>query len=305
MSTLNYLEDNSLFSNAFGFLRQPLVFEPYKSDAQVVITGVPFDMATSGRSGSRFGPAAIRQISVQLAWEHQRYPWDFDVRDKLKIIDCGDLVYASGDSEQMCKRLSEHIEKLVKLQKLVVNLGGDHFITLPVLRGLHQALGKKLSIIHFDAHSDTYEVGSRCDHGTMFYHAVKEGLIDPAHSVQVGIRTEYDKNLAFTVLDGNKIQEMPLVDVISKIKDVVAGNEVHVTFDIDCLDPAFAPGTGTPVCGGLSSYQALKILRGLIGEKIVGFDMVEVAPSYDRSEITALAAATLTLEMLYVKAASL
>ena len=98
---------------------------------------------------------------------------------------------------------------------------------------------------------------------------------------------------------------MPLVDVISKIKDVVAGNEVHVTFDIDCLDPAFAPGTGTPVCGGLSSYQALKILRGLIGEKIVGFDMVEVAPSYDRSEITALAAATLTLEMLYVKAASL
>ena len=297
MSTLNYLEDNSLFSNAFGFLRQPLVFEPYKSDAQVVITGVPFDMATSGRSGSRFGPAAIRQISVQLAWEH--------VRDKLKIIDCGDLVYASGDSEQMCKRLSEHIEKLVKLQKLVVNLGGDHFITLPVLRGLHQALGKKLSIIHFDAHSDTYEVGSRCDHGTMFYHAVKEGLIDPAHSVQVGIRTEYDKNLAFTVLDGNKIQEMPLVDVISKIKDVVAGNEVHVTFDIDCLDPAFAPGTGTPVCGGLSSYQALKILRGLIGEKIVGFDMVEVAPSYDRSEITALAAATLTLEMLYVKAASL
>lgn len=305
MSTLNYLEDNSLFSNAFGFLRQPLVFEPYKSDAQVVITGVPFDMATSGRSGSRFGPAAIRQISVQLAWEHQRYPWDFDVRDKLKIIDCGDLVYASGDSEQMCKRLSEHIEKLVKLQKLVVNLGGDHFITLPVLRGLHQALGKKLSIIHFDAHSDTYEVGSRCDHGTMFYHAVKEGLIDPAHSVQVGIRTEYDKNLAFTVLDGNKIQEMSLVDVISKIKDVVAGNEVHVTFDIDCLDPAFAPGTGTPVCGGLSSYQALKILRGLIGEKIVGFDMVEVAPSYDRSEITALAAATLTLEMLYVKAASL
>ena len=305
MSTLNYLEDNSLFSNAFGFLRQPLVFEPYKSDAQVVITGVPFDMATSGRSGSRFGPAAIRQISVQLAWEHQRYPWDFDVRDKLKIIDCGDLVYASGDNEQMCKRLSEHIEKLVKLQKLVVNLGGDHFITLPVLRGLHQALGKKLSIIHFDAHSDTYEVGSRCDHGTMFYHAVKEGLIDPAHSVQVGIRTEYDKNLAFTVLDGNKIQEMPLVDVISKIKDVVAGNEVHVTFDIDCLDPAFAPGTGTPVCGGLSSYQALKILRGLIGEKIVGFDMVEVAPSYDRSEITALAAATLTLEMLYVKAASL
>ena len=305
MSTLNYLEDNSLFSNAFGFLRQPLVFEPYKSDAQVVITGVPFDMATSGRSGSRFGPAAIRQISVQLAWEHQRYPWDFDVRDKLKIIDCGDLVYASGDSEQMCKRLSEHIEKLVKLQKLVVNLGGDHFITLPVLRGLHQALGKKLSIIHFDAHSDTYEVGSRCDHGTMFYHAVKEGLIDPAHSVQVGIRTEYDKNLAFTVLDGNKIQEMPLVDVISKIKDVVAGNEVHVTFDIDCLDPAFAPGTGTPVCGGLSSYQALKILRGLIGEKIVGFDMVEVAPSYDRSEITALAAATLTLEMLCVKAARL
>lgn len=295
--------DNSLVSNAFGFLRQPLNFVPYyQENAEVVVTGVPFDLATSGRSGARLGPQAIRAASTHLAWEHTRFPWDFEVTEALNIIDCGDLVYDFGSAQDFTSKLQNHIHDLLAFNKLPLTLGGDHFITLPILRAMAAKYGK-VALLHFDAHTDTYEQGSECDHGTMFYHAIKEGLIDPEHSLQVGIRTAYEPT-AMQVLDAPYCNDLSGKEIAELIKARVGSFPVYLTFDIDCLDPAFAPGTGTPVIGGLSSDKVLKILRNLVGLNFAGFDVVEVCPPCDHSEITALAAATLALEMLCLYAAS-
>ncbi|MGN0894683.1 MAG: agmatinase [Succinivibrio sp.] len=300
MQTLNHAHDISLVSNAFGFMRTALNFSPYDSDADIVITGVPFDMATSGRSGSRFGPNAIRQISTQLAWEANRYPWDFNVFERLKVEDCGDLVYAFGDNQNMVDTLTAHADRLIASGKKMLTFGGDHFITLPLLRAHAKKYGK-MALIHFDAHADTYSNGSAYDHGTMFYHAPKEGLIDPSHSVQIGIRTEFDPKDGFLVLDGCAANDMSIEELSFTIHQRVGDYPCYLSFDIDCLDPAFAPGTGTPVTGGLSSDKVLKILRSLKDLNIAGQDVVEVAPSYDHAEITSLAAATIALEMLYLE----
>lgn len=301
-NTLARQTDNSLVSNNFGFLRLPLDFMPYDGDAEWVITGVPFDMAVSGRSGARFGAEAIRRASVHLAWEHCKFPWTFDVRERLKIVDCGDLVFSFGDNADFVQKLEAHTTKLLQSGKKCLSLGGDHFITLPLLRAHAKHFGK-LALIHFDAHTDTYDNGSEYDHGTMFYTAPKENLIDPSRSIQIGIRTEYDKKLPFHVLAAPEANDDTVQNIISTIKQVVGDMPAYLTFDIDCLDPAFAPGTGTPVCGGLSSDRALKILRGLTDVNIVGMDVVEVAPSYDQAGITALAGATIALEMLYLQGA--
>ncbi|MBK5144430.1 agmatinase [Budviciaceae bacterium BWR-B9] len=301
-STLGNKPDNSLVSNAFGFLRLPLNFQPYDSDADWVITGVPFDMATSGRSGARHGPAAIRQVSTNLAWESCRWPWTFKLQSKLKVVDCGDVVFNFGDAQDMSEQLQAHTERLLAAGKRCLTFGGDHFVTLPLLRAHAKHFGK-MALVHFDAHTDTYSNGSKFDHGTMFYHAPNEGLIDPTRSVQIGIRTEHDTNNGFTVLDAAQVNDRTVDDIVAQVKKIVGDMPVYLTFDIDCLDPAFAPGTGTPVCGGLSSDRALKILRGLQSLDIVGMDVVEVAPSYDHAEMTALAAATVALDMLYMQAA--
>lgn len=302
ISTLGNKPDNSLVSNAFGFLRFPLDFQPYNGDAEWVITGVPFDMATSGRSGARHGPAAIRQVSTNLAWEASRWPWNFKLRDKLKVVDCGDVVFNFGDAQDMSEQLQAHAERVLASGKRMLTFGGDHFVTLPLLRAHAKHFGK-MALVHFDAHTDTYGNGSKFDHGTMFFHAPNEGLIDPNRSVQIGIRTEHDTDNGFTVLDAAQVNDRSVDDVLAQIKQIVGDMPVYLTFDIDCLDPAFAPGTGTPVCGGLTSDRALKILRGLQPLNIVGMDVVEVAPSYDHAEITALAAASVALDMLYMQAA--
>ncbi|MEA9391715.1 agmatinase [Acerihabitans sp. TG2] len=302
MSTLGHQYDNSLVSNAFGFLRLPLEFNPYDSDADWVITGIPFDMATSGRSGSRHGPGAIRQVSTNLAWEGCRWPWDFDVRERLNIVDCGDVVFDFGDAQDLSDKLQSHAERLLAAGKRLLCFGGDHYVTLPLLRAHAKHFGK-MALVHFDAHTDTYSNGSKFDHGTMFYHAPKEGLIDPTRSVQIGIRTEHDKNNGFTVLDAAQVNDRGVDDILAQITQIVGDMPVYLTFDIDCLDPASAPGTGTPVIGGLTTDRALKLVRGLQSLNIVGMDLVEVAPAYDQAQITALAAATLALEMLYIQAA--
>lgn len=302
MCTLGHKPDNSLVSNAFGFLRLPLDFMPYDGDADWVITGVPFDMATSGRAGARHGPAAIRQVSTNLAWEGKRWPWNFDMRDRLKVVDCGDVVFSFGDAQEMSDNLQAHTERLLASGKRCLTFGGDHFVTLPLLRAHAKHFGK-MALVHFDAHTDTYAHGSQFDHGTMFFHAPNEGLIDPQHSVQIGIRTEYDHDNGFTVLDAAQVNDSGVETILAEVKRIVGAMPVYLTFDIDCLDPAHAPGTGTPVIGGLTSDRALKLVRGLQDLNIVGMDVVEVAPAYDQSEITALAAATLALEMLYIQAA--
>ncbi len=302
MSTLADHNDYSLYANAFGFLRQPLDFKPALSEADVVITGLPFDLATTGRSGSRLGPNAIRQASINLAWEHHRWPWNFSLTEKLSIVDAGDLVFDAGEAKQFCQRLEQYIGGLLAKGKTSLAFGGDHFVTLPLLRAHHRHYGK-MALIHFDAHTDTYSQGGSFDHGTMFYHAPKEGLIDPAHSIQLGIRTEYgQENHPFEVINGAEVNDFDVETIVGKIKQRVGDLPVYLTFDIDCLDPAFAPGTGTPVCGGMSTDKALKILRGLKELPIIGMDVVEVAPAYDQSEITALAAATIATELLHLVA---
>lgn len=300
MTTLNDKPDYSLYSNAFGYLRLPLNFSPLNSDADVVVLGLPFDMATTGRSGGRMGPGAIRQASVNLAWEETRWPWDFTLSKHINVVDAGDLVYDCGDAADFTQRVEDFATAIVESGKAMLSFGGDHFVTLPLLRA-HCKKHGKMALLHFDAHTDTYSQGSKYDHGTMFYHAPNEGIISPEHSIQIGIRTEYESdNHLFKVIDAAAANDMSADEIVAQIKLRVGDMPLYVTFDIDCLDPAFAPGTGTPVCGGLTSDKAMKIIRGLRGMNIVGMDVVEVAPAYDNAEITALAGATLGLEMLHV-----
>ena len=295
-------DDVSLYANLFGYLGCPLSDDPLQDTADVAILGVPYDLGTSGRAGTRSGPGAIRQASGNLRWEEARWPWPYALADHLKVIDCGDLAYAPGDSAGFTQSLQDRATDILRSGKTLLSFGGDHFITLPLLRA-HHAVHGELALVHFDAHTDTYEQGSEFDHGTMFRRAPREGLIDTDCSIQVGIRTEYEPSThAFAVLDTDWVHNHGPVKVAQAIRDRVAKRKVYLTFDIDCLDPAFAPGTGTPVAGGLSSNMALQILRGLKGLDIVGMDVVEVAPAYDQAEVTALAAATLGLEMLYLQA---
>jgi agmatinase len=270
----------------------------------VVVTGVPFDLATTIRPGARFGPAAIRQASTHLDWELSRWPWNFKLFDEIRVVDCGDLCFAPTAGEQMVMRLQQHAVRILAAGKTMLTLGGDHFITLPLLRAHAERYGA-LALIHFDAHADSEKEDGLYNHGTMFFHAVKEGFLLPDRTVQIGIRTEYERDHhRFTVLDADWVLTHKAADIAQAVKSVVGDRPVYVTFDVDCLDPAFAPGTGTPVVGGLSTDLALRIIRGLAGCHLIGMDVVEVAPPYDHAEITSLAAATIGLELLYLLATS-
>lgn len=300
MCTLQHKHDNSLFSNIFGFLRLPLVFNPYDECSDWVITGVPFDLATSGRSGSRFGPMAIRHASVNLVWERCRWPWNFNIQEKFKIVDCGDLVYKLGSISNFTKTLQNHTENLLNTGKKLLFLGGDHYITLPILRA-YSKFYDQMAILHFDAHADYYHNDSKYDHGSIILNALTEELFDPYHSIQIGIRTEYSKNFGFTVLDADYVNRTDVNVVVDQIITIIQNFPVYLTFDIDCLDPSVAPGTGTPVIGGLTTFCVLQLIRGLKKLNIIGIDLVEVSPIYDCAQITSLAAATLGLEMLYAQ----
>ncbi|MFA0027317.1 agmatinase [Vibrio breoganii] len=291
--------DYSLYSNSMSFMRRPYLRDPVSAEADLVVFGVPLDLATSGRPGARMGPDAIRRASVNLAWEGKKFPWDFNVFDRAKVIDAGDLVFDSGDAEGFTARLEAATDEILKSGKTMLALGGDHFITLPILRAYAKHYGE-MALIHFDAHTDTYAHGSAYDHGTMFYHAPNEGLISAEHSVQIGIRTEYEQQYhGFNVINAMQANDQSADEIVAQIRKVIGDKPVYVTFDIDCLDPAFAPGTGTPVCGGLNSDKVLKILRGLAGVNIVGMDVVEVSPAYDHADLTALAGATVALELMH------
>jgi agmatinase len=290
----------AIYRNPFSFLEAPW----YKDlpDADVVVSGIPFDMATSGRAGARSGPGAIRQASGNLVWDSPRWPWDFVLADRVKIADAGDVEFPYGEPQAATDAIQAHARTLLDAGKTLLTFGGDHYVTLPLLRE-HARKHGPLALLHFDAHTDTYHEGTKFDHGTMFHHAVQEGLLLPKHSVQVGIRTAYTyEGHPFTVLDASWVNEQSLKKVLRRIREAIADRPVYLSFDIDCLDPAFAPGTGTPVAGGLTSDRAIQIIRGLKGLDIRGMDVVEVAPAYDHAELTALAAATLALEMLYIRA---
>ena len=296
--------DLPLFTGSATFLRRPACDDIAASSAQAMILGAPFDLATTGRAGARSGPAAIRQASTNLAWEECRWPWDFDAGQFLDVVDLGDVNPSVGAPRVFVEALQRKASEVVDAGKHLITLGGDHYISLPLLRA-HVKKHGPVALIHFDAHTDTYGDGGEFDHGTMFIQALDEGLLQADHSIQIGIRTAYDyEGHPFEVMDAAWVNEHSAAECVARIVERVGEANAYLSFDIDCLDPAYAPGTGTPVVGGLSSDRALQIVRGLTQISICGFDLVEVAPAYDHAEISALAGATLILEFLYLIAAA-
>jgi agmatinase len=288
------------YAGAVSFMRRKYTRDLKGVD--LVVTGVPLDTATTNRPGARFGPRAVRAASTIMAWERP-YGMDFDPFDELAVVDYGDCHFDFGKPESVPAEIEAHASAIIDQGPGLLTLGGDHFVSYPLLKAHAKKFGKPLSILHFDAHSDTWaDEEGRIDHGTMFYHAAKEGLIDPTTSVQIGLRTQNPNTMGFNIMDGPWVQENGVDAVIQETRSILGDRPVYLTFDIDCLDPSFAPGTGTPVCGGLSSYQAMRIIRGLRGISLIGMDLVEVAPAYDVGEITALAGAHLAMEMICVYA---
>lgn len=289
------------YENAFGgatsFLRRRYTKD--LTGVDIAVTGVPFDQAVTHRPGTRFGPRAIREASALQPFDAP-YGWDgYDPMEELNIIDYGDLSFDYADIPSFPGALHAHIKTILDAGAASISLGGDHYISFPILRAYAEKFGP-VSLLQFDAHSDTWpdDDMARVDHGTMFYKAVKEGLIDVKRSVQVGIRTTNPDTLGVNTIDAREVHERGPVKTAIKIKEILGDAQTYLTFDIDGLDPAFAPGTGTPVWGGLTSGQASIILRDLAGINMIGGDVVEVSPQYDVSGATAVAGAHVAMELL-------
>lgn len=288
-----------MYSGATSFLRRN--YSKKLDGVDVAILGIPYDLATSNRPGARFGPRAVREASTNLAWASP-WPWDFDPFDRLHVIDYGDCVFDPGYPHKVPDEIEACVKHIVDAGVTPLSIGGDHFVTYPVVKALSKKHGA-LALIHFDAHSDTWaDEEGRIDHGTMFYHAAKQGIIDPSYSTQVGMRTVNKDTHGYQVLDGDWLHSNGVEACIKKIRERVGNHACYITFDVDFLDPSVAPGTGTPVCGGFSTYQAIQLIKGLSGLNVVGCDVVEVAPAYDHADITALAGATIATNMLCVLA---
>jgi agmatinase len=269
-------------------------------DASIVIAGIPLDIGTTNRSGARFGPQAIRHASRMLV-DGDHPAWRIDPRD-LGISDIGDFRIALGDIGQSLHAIEAQAAGIDHL----VALGGEHGLTLALLRALARRRGP-VGVIHFDAHVDTWpqNFGQAYAHGSVFYHAIEEQLIEPRRMIQVGIRSpveravvDWTRERGVTIVTAEEVHLQGPQAIAERVRALVGDAPCYLSFDIDALDPAFAPGTGTPEIGGLASWQAQAILRRLDGVRFVGMDAVEVAPAYDVAEITALAAATMVYEYL-------
>ncbi len=273
----------------------------HNRDAAFVVAGIPLDIGTTNRAGARDGPQAIRRASRMLVdGQHPEFWID---PATLDLADIGDLGLALGDIPESLRLIEQQAVGL----RHVIALGGEHGITLPLLRALAQRLGRKLALVHFDAHVDTWpdNFGQRFSHGSVFYHAIEEGLVDPRQMVQIGIRSPVHREVwdwtvgqGVRILTAQQVHSTGVEATSEQIRAVVGEVPAYLSFDVDALDPAFAPGTGTPEIGGLASWQAQAILRRLRGVRFVGMDVVEMAPAYDVAEITALAAATIAWEYL-------
>lgn len=279
------------YSGVASFLRRRYARDG--GGAEVVVWGVPLDVAVSNRPGTRFGPRAIRAASTILDGD-PFYPFHLDPFEALEVVDGGDCVFDYGLPVGIPGAIAAQAAAHYGRGAHLLTLGGDHFLTYPVLRALTGRLGQPVALVQFDAHQDTWDdAGDRVDHGTMITRAVKDGLIRTDRSIQVGIRTHAPNTFGIDILDALTAGELGPAAVAARIAERVGDAPVYLSFDIDALDPAYAPGTGTPVCGGLSTREAISILRRLGGLDLKGFDVVEVSPPYDHAEITALAGATL------------
>lgn len=270
-------------------------------DAAVCIAGIPLDVGTTNRAGSRFGPQAVRLASRMLVDGAHPIRW-VEPATNPSLSDVGDFGIALGDIPASLALIEQQAATISHL----VAIGGEHTVTLPLLRALRRKLGP-LALVQFDAHVDTWpeSFGQPYGHGSVFYHAINEGLVDARRMVQVGIRSPvqqdvYEWTLAqgVSILDAETVHATTPALLAERVQSVLGSHPAYMSFDIDVLDPAFAPGTGTPECGGMSTWQAQALLRRLGGVDFVGMDMVEVAPPYDVAEITALAGATVIWEYL-------
>jgi len=297
-------------SSPYSFLRAPLTRDLARADVAVV--GLPLDLGTTRRPGARFGPLAIRNASMQLR------PHGYDEHDlltpfrQLRIVDYGDIEVFPGYIEPSLEKFQEALSAIASAGVFPIVLGGDHSVTLPVLRALAKERGR-LSLVHFDAHPDIWPPTPErpYHHGTVFAIAAQEKLIDPAASVQIGIRgslsaTLFELGIAqksgFHIITADEFAHSGVTKTLAAVHKI-AKRPVYVSLDIDCVDPAFAPGTGTPEVAGLTSREIVELVRGLGDLPLVGFDVVEVSPPYDASEITALLAANLIYEVLLLLAA--
>ena len=289
------------YAGALSFMRRKYTRD--LTGVDIAVTGIPFDQAVSHRSGTRMGPEGIRKASAENAWG-PFWPWNFDPFDTLAVTDYGDCFFDWGRKENFPERLEAHAAEIIASGAEMISLGGDHYVTYPLLKA-HAKKHGPLSLVHFDAHRDVEpDDGGRIDHGTMFNYAVKEGLIDPKKSVQIGIRTVFtgERTYGFRIVYADEVHDSSAAQMADIIRNVVGANKAYLTFDIDCLDPSVAPGTGTPIPGGLSYHQAASIIRKLTAVNFIGMDVVEVSPPYDHAEITSLAAASLVMEYLCLKA---
>lgn len=286
------------YSGALSFLRRP--YSRHFKGVDVAISGVPYDGAVTYRPGCRLGPRAIRAASVQLA-ELDVFPHGFALSDYVSVVDAGDVVLNPHDPGTIFDAIYHHAKEIIATDTKMLSFGGDHFVSYPLLKAHAEAYGP-IALLQFDAHSDTWDSFGPLDHGTMFYEAVKDGLIDVQHSAQIGLRTHNERDVGMAVITSPEVHKLGVDEVAKQITDRIGDRPCYVSFDIDVLDPAFAPGTGTPVSGGLASWQALELIRSLEGLDLIGMDLVEVSPPFDHAEVTAIAAATIAHDWLAVLA---
>jgi len=293
------------FSQVTTFARLPNTREV--KGVRAAFVGIPFDDGTTFRPGPRFGPRAVREASRLL----RPYNPVLDVKpfETLRMIDYGDVDVVPGYIEETFVKIENTLEPLFAARVTPTICGGDHSITLPILRAAAKAHETGISLIHFDAHSDCWDAyfGKKYNHGTTFKRAMEEKLIDPAHSIHVGLRGSVYENtdltdlskMGFDVITMKEFATIGLEETLRRVKSSTRG-AAYVSLDIDGVDPAFAPGTGTPEVGGFTSREILELVRGLVGVNLVGFDVVEVSPPYDNAELTALLAANLLYELTSV-----
>jgi guanidinobutyrase len=288
-----------------SMMRLPVEPDPAKLDACFV--GIPFDLGTSNRTGTRFGPRQIRAESVMLR------PYNLATGaapfDRMRVADLGDVAINPFSLPDSITRIEAAYDRILAAGCKPITLGGDHTIALPILRAMHRKYGK-LGLVHVDAHADVNDTmfGEKIAHGTPFRRAVEEGLLEGARVTQIGLRgtgysaEEFDwgRKQGFTVVQAEECWHRSLAPLMQQVKARLGNGPVYLTFDIDSLDPAYAPGTGTPEIGGLTVSQGIEIIRGLNGVNLVGADLVEVSPPYDPLGTTALLAANHAFEMLCI-----
>ncbi|MEL7566808.1 MAG: agmatinase [Dehalobacterium sp.] len=292
------------FCNTGTFMRMPRMSDIENPD--FVIFGVPFDTASSYRCGARFGPSAIRSISAMM--KPNNVILGVNIFEELKGADYGDVNVTPGYILPTYEAIEKELQPIVDAGIIPICLGGDHSVTLAEMRAVAKKYGP-LSMVHFDSHADINDevFGQKYNHGTPFRRSLEEGIVDASHSIQIGMRGSlYNPNehrvaeeeLGYKLIPAHKVIDMGFDAVIDEIKNRVGKRPVFLTFDIDFVDPAYAPGTGTPEVGGFTSRETLSLLRKLKDLNFVAFDVVEVAPAYDSGEITAYLAANICFEYI-------